>query len=371
MPATAPATDLVTLARLAAMRDGRALAGVLARTVAPPDTLVDALARHTLVTPVLMALDAAEAWSEVPAGLAGALEPWRRVEWPAAGRLLALQTRVIATLVDGGVPVIALKGLCFAQRLYGGIGKRPQFDLDLLVRADDFGHACTILRRSGARPSGYDAHSRGFQRDGVKIDLHDRLTRAPAFRLDEAVSWRCAVDTSLGGVTVRTLSDEWALVQLLHAAYEDLGQGMAKLRQLMDAFLLVRNVDATFDWDAFFDARRTERFDGVALNVLALMTTLFDGAVEWPRLAAAIERRSASLLDTSARQAHFLLAAPRKHPASFQWFASLYPGSIVAYLVWFWYHGFPANTSPAALARLGRAVPEWLGRSAAVRKGDA
>ena len=372
MSATATAADLVTLARSAATGDGVGVAGVLARAVAPPDALVDALARHTLVTPVLMALDATDAWGAVPAGIAESLEPWRRrrVEWPAPARLLAVQAGVTATLHNSGIPVVALKGLGFAQRLYGGIERRPQFDLDLLVRADDFTGACRVLRRS-ARQSGYDAHSRSFQLDGVTVDLHDRLTRAPAFRVDEAAYWRSTIEVPVHGGVVRTLSDEWALVQLLHAAYEDFGQGMAKLRQLMDSFLLIRNLDRTCDWDAFLDARRPERFEGVALNVLAVMTALFDGRLEWPRLTASVERRSGSLLETSARQAHGLLFAPRKHPANFLWFASVYPGSIAAYLAWFWYHGFPANTSPAALARLGAIVPRLLGRRSAARRGDA
>jgi hypothetical protein len=371
MSETATATDLVTFARLAATGDGRALAGALARAHAPPDALVEALARHTMVGPVLLALDTAGAWNDVPAGLAGALEPWRRVGWPSAETLLSLQTRVIAGLHDAGIPVIALKGLCFAQRLYGGIGRRLQFDLDLLVQAADFARASAVLRRSGARTANYDAHSRTFTLQGVKIDLHDRLARAPVFRIDEAACWRAAIDQPLDGVLVRTLSDEWALVQLLYAAFEDLGQGTARLRQLMDAFLLIRRIDGVMDWDAFFAARHEEGFDRVSVNMLALLTTLFDGDGEWPRLTASIDRRAALVVESSRSQARELLSAPRKHPANFRWFASLYPGSIAVYLAWFWYHGFPANMSPAALARVARAMPQLLGARAAARRGSA
>lgn len=331
--------------------------------------LVGALARHTMVGPVLLALDVSGAWSDVPAGVAGVLQPWRDVEWPSAETLLSLQTRVITTLDRAGVPAIALKGLCFAQRLYGGIGRRLQFDLDLLVRADDFTRACATLRRSGARPATYDAHSRTFTLEGVKIDLHDRLTRAPAFRADEAACWHSAIDQPLDGVMVRTLSDEWALVQLLHAAFEDLGQGTARLRQLMDGFLLIRQIDSAMNWDAFFAERHGERFERVAVNVLALMTTLFGGEGEWPRLAAAIDRRAALVVDSSRSQARALLSAPRKHPANLRWFASLYPGNLAVYLAWFWYHGFPANTSPTALARVVRAVPQLVGGRTLSRRG--
>lgn len=369
MSETATATDLVTLARLAATGDGRALAGALARVQEPPGVLVDALARHTLVGPVLLTLDAAAAWDDVPAGLAAALQPWRRVAWPSSARLLSVQTKVIATFHEAGVPAIALKGLCFAQRLYGGIDRRLQFDLDLLVRADDFARAGAALRQSGARRATYDAHSRTFTLEGVKVDLHDRLTRAPVFRIDEAACWRSAIDQPLEGVVVRTLSDDWALVQLLHAAFEDVGQGTARLRQLMDGFLLIRRMDRVTDWDAFFAERHGEGFDRVAVNVLALMTSIFDGDDEWPRLAAAIDRRAALVIDSSRSQARRLLSAPRKHPANFRWFASLYPGSIAAYLAWFWYHGFPANLSPAALARAARAVPQLVGARTPFRGG--
>ena len=108
MTATTTTADLVTLARLAAASDGHAVAGVLARVVASPDALVDARARHTLVTPVRLALDAAKAWSAVPAGVAVALEPWRRVERPAPARLLAVQAGVTATCGERGIPDLAL-----------------------------------------------------------------------------------------------------------------------------------------------------------------------------------------------------------------------------------------------------------------------
>jgi hypothetical protein len=159
-------------------------------------------------------------------------------------------------------------------------------------------------------------------------------------------------------------------VQLLHAAFEDLGQGTARLRQLMDSFLLIRHIDTQTDWEIFFVERHGEGFERVAVNVLALMTTLFDGDREWPRLAAAIDRRAALVTDASRSQARHLLSAPRKHPANFLWFASLYPGSIAAYLAWFWYHGFPANMSPTALARVIRTVPGLVG-GRTVRRGGA
>jgi hypothetical protein len=44
--------------------------------------------------------------------------------------------------------------------------------------------------------------------------------------------------------------------------------------------------------------------------------------------------------------------APRKHPANLEWFASLYPGSLKAYLAWFWFHGFPGNLSGLTASRL-------------------
>ena len=352
MLAVSAVNPYVTIARFAASRERHNLVAVLSALEAPGDEIVAVLRRHTLIWQTLVALGDGDEFHALPASLRDALEPWRRRRWPSPARLLSVYSQAAWVFRTAGGRVLVVKGFHFGERLYGGPERRPQFDVDLLVRARDFKRASRTLQASGFERHGYDAHSRTLRFDGVKLDLHHGLARAPAFSADEQSWWKSAVSGQTGGVTYQTLSDEWALVQLLHATYEDVGQGMARLRQLVDLFLLVRELDRTLDWTRFFETRRAESFDVVAVNVLALLTALFGAARDWPRLTAALEARSAVITSDSIEKATPLVFAGRKQTANFQWFASLYPGSLAAYLAWFWFHGFPSNVTGLTASRL-------------------
>jgi hypothetical protein len=350
---SAPDVDpYVLVARLAVTRDRHGLAAALAALESPPAEILDTLGRHTLIRQVLMTLGDGEAFLQLPDGLREALDTWRQRRFPSTARLLTVYSSAAASLKRSGVPVLLLKGFHLGERLYGGVRERPQFDIDLLVRGRDFRRASRVLEDAGFERHGHDAHSRTLRFDGVKLDLHRSLVRAPVFRADERAWWQSAITARAGGLTFRTLSDEWALVQLLQAAYEDIGQGMARLRQLVDLFMLVRDLDPSFDWPAFIDARRRESFDEVTVNVLALLTALFGAAADWPRLSAALDQHAGLVRPESTRDARALVFAPRKDPANLRWFASLYPGSLTTYLLGFWFHGFPGNLAGLSVSRL-------------------
>jgi hypothetical protein len=346
----------VTIARLAATRDSQRLAFTLSTLDSPAREIIETLGRHTLIRQILAVLGDGDTFLQLPDALRAGLEEWRYRRWPSTPRLVAVYTHASSTLHRAGVPALLLKGFHFACRLYGDVAHRPQFDIDLLVRGRDFKRAIRALEDARFERHGYDAHSRTLRFDGVKLDLHRTLVRAPVFGAGERGWWASAVTAHAGPLTFRTLSDDWALVQLLHGTYEDVGQGMARLRQLADLFLLVRDLDGTFDWDTFFAHRRTEAFDVVALNVLALLTTLFGAAGEWPRLSAVLDAQSGSVVPDSTQRATELVFARRKHARNLEWFASIYPGNLSAYLAWFWFHGFPANVSSLSLPRVVTSV---------------
>jgi hypothetical protein len=148
------------------------------------------------------------------------------------------------------------------------------------------------------------------------------------------------------------------------AAFEDLGQGMVKLRQLLDLFLLLRDVDPHFDWEEFFTARRHENLDRVLVQVFSLVGSLFSADGEWPRLASALALRADAETEATRHAAFELVLAGRKRPQNFEWFAGVYPGSVAAYLAWFWFGGFPANLRELAPARVGQSLQIAVTRSA-------
>ena len=214
------------------------------------------------------------------------------------------------------------------------------------------------MRELGFERHRRDLHSIALRRDLLRVDVHRHLRWAPAFALDEAAMWRTVREVTIDGVAVRTPSDEYTLVSLVLAAFEDPEPGLAKLKQLLDLDLLLRAMDAATDWDAFFARRNDERLLGIAVNVLALSVALFESADAVPRLTAALEPRRGLCVLATRDAVLRLVGAPAKDRASLVWFARIYPGSLAHYLFWFWWFGLPGD-----LTRLG---PRWVRSQAGV-----
>lgn len=292
--------------------------------------------------------------------LAGRLEAWRPVSGPGFHDLLRTLYDAQTALAASAVPVLLLKGFAFAQRLYGGWDRRPQFDVDILVQSRHFGRATEVLGTLGFARDAYDLHSRTVIRDGCKVDVHRCLRHAPAFRVEERAIWASAIDVDVNGVRCRTLSDEWSLVLLVLASFEDLGQGTATLKSLLDLYLFIRTVDSTFDWPMFLERRRAEGLLDVGVNVLALTVELFDARGECPRLASMLDTHAHRIRRGSHDDAVALVFGARKGVSNLRWFASVYPGSLIWYLARFWVAGFPRNA-----VRLASAAP-WKGLAVAL-----
>ena len=346
------ATPYPRIARHAALRESAALADALADANAPVTAAAAVIRYHHLTHLVLSTIDEAGLRPRVSPALVSAIEAVQPVQTLSVDALLRGFEDVRDTLDAAGVRVMLLKGLYFAERLYGGYARRPQFDLDILVHAHDRRAAARALVRAGFTRRAYDLHSQTFVRDQLKIDVHGWLRRAPAYRIDEAAVWTSARTVRVGGLDVVTLSDEYTLTLLGLASFEDLGQGMVRLKQLLDMFLLVRQVDATFDWRGFFDRRAAEGVDGVLATVLALVLSVFEGEQDASQLAAALDARSHLVTASSRGEVLDLVFAPRKHPANLAWFGRVYPGSLARYLAAFWIAGFPANLRQLHAARL-------------------
>jgi len=260
----------------------------------------------------------------------------------ASSRVRDDANHLIGVFSARGVDLVLLKGIYLANRLYHGYHRRPQYDLDVLVRARSRATARRTLEGLGFRKETADLHSQTFTRGHLKIDVHGWLRRAPAYRLDEEGIWRGVRIEPLEGFDVPTLSDEYTLVLFALSCFEDLGQGMTKLKQLVDVYLWLRDVDASTNWSGFFAQREREGVDGIAAAVLAIVVALFDARHEVPRLSTALAHYERAV-STTREEALALVSAPRKHPANLAWFGRVYPGSFWHYLTRFWWAGFPQN----------------------------
>ena len=346
------------VARLAAQGRGVELVRALRQLDAPVAEVAATLRAHHVSLLVSSALDGSDA-SDVDE-VRSALEAVRPLQMATPDDQLRGFDQVRRLLEAARMPVLLLKGRYLGERLYAAAARRPQFDVDVLVRARHHRAAARALVASGFRRTSYDLHATTFARGALKIDLHRYLRWAPAYRIDENAIWQSALTVRVGDVEARTLTDEYTLLFLVLAAFEDLGQGMTRLKQLLDVYLLLCELDEGFDWDEFFDGRARENLSGVTTTVLALVVALFEGAAELPRLVAALGRRGRPCDDAQQRLALDLVFAPRKCPESLAWFKQVYPGTFWHYLLWFWLGGFPANLR--GVSRIGAALGVTLGR---------
>lgn len=360
--ATPPIAGYVAVAKQIAFGSPDAVVAALAGISGAPREVAAALRSHHLLGFVQRAVREANAVDRLAPELVSALAAERPIQPAAPETLLATFDEVRRSLARAGIAVLMLKGLHLAERLYGGIDRRPQFDVDVLVRRRDLRRAVAVLARSGFAPQAYDLHSRTVVRDGIKVDLHGALRWAPAYRLGGEGPWRRSQEVLIAGTPVPTLADEDTLVLLLLAAFEDLGQATANLRQALDVVLLLRDLDPAIDWHGFFASRARENLLAVSVNAIAVVLDAFAMRDAFSRLERELATHADRIVHPDREAALALLGAPPKAAESLRWFARVYPGSMLHYLAWFWASGFPAN-----LRQIGR---PWLAQtSGLVRRG--
>jgi hypothetical protein len=350
----------VRAAQLAALKQPEALVDALGALDAPPAEVAATLRAHHVSGLVRASLEDASNHAADRA-LIAAIDGARPPRFLSTAEYLDGFVEIRGALEQEAVPVLLLKGVYFAERLYGGSRWRPQYDVDILIRPAHRLRARRVLDRAGFVRAAYDLHAETFTRARLKVDVHGWLRRAPAYHIDDDRLWESSVQITVGGLVANTLSDEFTLVMLVLGTFEDLGQGMSRLKQLLDCYLLLRQMDASTDWEGFFERRAEENIDGVTLAIIELTVALFSAENEVPRLTTAIRRRTRTTTDSARALALALLFAPRKHPANMAWFGRVYPGQLSYYLLWFWLGGFPANVRAPSLAHAAAAARVALG----------
>ena len=324
MIASMHAEGYVDVARLAALKNAEALAAAIDALGEPPDRIAATLRAHHIASLIRASLDCAPQPARF-APIYDAIARLRQLPFLTAAECASGFDEVRSRLGAHGVDVLLLKGIYFAQRFYGGSQWRPQFDVDVLIRSSARRQSRRALLAAGFTRTAYDLHSATFTREHLKVDVHSWLRRAPAYRIDEAAVWNSAPTVTVEGLEARTLSDEFAVVMLVLSTFEDLGQGTTRLKQLLDAYLLLRSMDPSTDWSAFFERRSRENISPIALAVLDLLVRLFRVDDEVPRLAQALEARWRSIPELSRPEILALVFAARKNAGNMAWFRGREP----------------------------------------------
>jgi hypothetical protein len=317
------------IARLAALDEASAVIVALQSVSDGPGSLARSLHRNQLGPLVRRALAAADDGSFVTSEVQALLDELPTAPRAAPRELMDAFAILRDALEARDIPVLLLKGAVLAARLYGDLDRRPQYDIDVLVKRRDARRARRVLASIGYRRRSRDGHSVSYARGSIHVDLHHALRSSPAYAIDEAAIWRRARPDIIAGTGVRTLADDDTLSLLTMSVVEDVGFGMAKLKNLCDIWLLARQLDPVTDWDLWFATRRAEHLEEVAVNGCALALAIMAAPPDAPRLADALDRRPHLVRVADRRHALALMTSGRGSAGNIAWLGSVYPGSLL------------------------------------------
>jgi hypothetical protein len=350
-PATFETT--VQIARRAALGDADALLEAMAGAEASlgADGLVDALAGDQLGALVRQTLALQLGDRPLDPGMAALVARLRPVR-VAPDEFLQAYLALADDLDRAGIPVLLLKGAVLAQLLYGDLARRPQYDIDLLVRARDARRAGSILGAAGYQELRRDSHSISWARGAVHVDLHHALRSSPAYAINEDRLWTRAQSVDIAGHDVRTLAHDDTLAFLAMSVTEDVGFGMQKLKNLCDIWLLARFLDDRVDWDEWLAVRSAEHTAAVVANGCAIALDVLGRAHDAPTLCRALDQGRGPLKLTDRAQSVALMSAARGAPDNMAWFSQVYPGSMLRFRVRSLVTGWPETRQEIRPARL-------------------
>jgi len=184
---------------------------------------------------------------------------------------------VLTAFQREGIAVIALKGPCLAERIYGDAALRNCFDLDLLVRSADHAHAEEVMTHLGFHPNGpADDYHRPWSRNTLNLELHHNVENPLAFEFDVDAAWSRAYLWQFQGAPVWIFSPQDELLYLcLHAVRHR----FERLAILLDLALGFRRLPLHPEADS-------ARAGSVLENVLALgaiMAAHLDPKLQMPQ----------------------------------------------------------------------------------------
>lgn len=231
------------------------------------DEALELALRHGVAPLLQRALQSGGALAAVAEPLRARLDENRRATALDNLRNYGQFRRVAQALREQGIPVIALKGLHLAERVYRDISLRPMSDLDLLVPREQLEQAVAIVQGldygfaedlAGAAGAMLDIKCNiGFaHRDlDVWLELHWSLDEPPA-RYTAVLEdiWRSAVPARLGDADALVMAPEFLLLHV--CAHLACNHTFAfSLRALCDIAEIVRTHPA-LDWAVVVDQGR-------------------------------------------------------------------------------------------------------------------
>jgi hypothetical protein len=196
------------------------------------------------------------------------------------------------------IPVVALKGICFALTIYPDIGLRPMGDLDLLVPASSFADAVRIAKAAGYNQSfpeaapGLDellSHAVCFVKMGLPyttLEIHHTLVGVDVFQYAVPMSWFWTqieyLDEHLTEYSLQPLHQLTPTAQLLYGCAHAMlqhGGRITSLRWMYDLDRLVRVNAPRLKWDLLLSQALKFEWSSAVSAALSQLIELFDSPI--------------------------------------------------------------------------------------------
>lgn len=196
------------------------------------------------------------------------------------------------------IPIVVLKGACFALTIYPDIGLRPMGDMDLLVPASKLAEAVQIAETLGyaetlpeASPGLRDLlnHEICLHKSSphsITLELHRSLVADKTFTYAVPVDWFWEqtepLDITPATARFQTLLMLTPTAQILYAASHAMlqhGGDKAPLRWFCDLDRLIRHYDERADWDLLLAQAKNFEWGSALEAALAQTIAYFDTPV--------------------------------------------------------------------------------------------
>lgn len=187
--------------------------------------------------------------------------------WMANRQIFKELELLSVALEQAGVPLVLLKGACFALTIYEDVGLRPMGDLDILVPQDKLDLALRVAQAQGyednlpqAAPGLRDLlnHEVCLQKPGqsFSLEIHHSLVADKTYTYAVPIDWLWTqteplVKTGIGmrfGAVLMLSPEAQLLYAASHAMLQHGGQ-RSPLRWFYDIDQLIRQFQVRLDWN--------------------------------------------------------------------------------------------------------------------------
>jgi len=210
-------------------------------------------------------------------------------------RIYALLKLILHKFHETGIPVVILKGVALADKVYGNIGLRPMYDIDLLVKKQDLDRVNNIISGLQCSPDlrseeGKSYHNRYLNQDNtIGIEVHwDIENTANPFTLNIDEFWERTETEEIQGTQVLVFSPEDLILYLcLHTAYHHkFSQYLITLKQLCDITESISYYRNKFDWSQLNALARQYGLSKPVYCTLYIVENLFKAGIPLDEISA-------------------------------------------------------------------------------------